>query len=348
MKRMTRNAMWMLAALSLMWGAGEAAASGRDRAGTAAAPELLIPVGARDMALGGSSIANTSGLESLHWNPAGLAKASNSANVMFSTMDYMAGMNVNYLAVSGRFQRLGSLAVSLKTLAVGDIPITTESRPDGTGGTFTPTFFTLGLTYARPLTDRISLGTTLNYVSNTMDRVDASTVAFSAGLQYANLANIQGLDFGVALKNIGPRMQFSGPGLLNRGTLQDLRRPTAFYNIQASTADLPSLFEVGLGYRYDVTQQGKLNLNTMFQHHNYDFDQYKVGAEYIHRGVLALRGGFDYAASADDDEYLYGTSFGLGLKFGLGGALQDVRVDYAYTTVDHFDGLNTLTLQVGF
>lgn len=348
MKRMTKNAMPILVALSLIWGAGSAEAAGRNRAGTAAAPELLIPVGARDMALGGSSIANTSGLEALHWNPAGLARAKSGANAMFSTMSYLAGINVNYLAVSGRFSRLGSLAVSLKSLDVGDIPITTERQPDGTGGTFAPTMFTLGLTYARSLTDRIALGTTLHYISNTMDRVDATAVSFSAGLQYLNLGNIEGLDFGVAVKHIGQRMQYSGPGLLNRGTLQDLSRPTAFYNVEASSADLPSLFEVGLGYRYSLNEMGRLNLNSMFQHHNYDYDQYKLGAEYIYRDLLALRGGFDYAAQADDDSYLYGTSFGVGLKFGLGGALKDVRVDYAYTTVDHFDALNTFTFQVGF
>lgn len=348
MKRMTNNTLLVLVALSLVWGAGEGQAAGRNRVGTAAAPELLIPVGARDMALGGASIANTSGLEALHWNPAGLARAKAAANAMFSTMSYLADINVNYLAISGRFRRLGSLAVSLKTLDIGNIPITTERQPDGTGGEFSPTFFVLGLTYARNLTDRISLGTTLHYISNALDRVDATAVSFSAGLQYLNLGNVEGLDFGLAVKHIGQRMQYRGPGLLNRGTLQDLRRPTAFYKVEASSADLPSLFEIGLGYRYSLADLGRVNFSSMFQHHNYNYDQYKVGVEYLYRDLLALRGGFDYAADAEEDSYLYGTSFGMGLKFDLKGILQDVRLDYAYTTVDHFDALNTFTLLVGF
>ena len=347
MLRMTKHILLILVALSLVWGDGNAFADGSNRAGTAAAPELLIPVGARDMALGGASIANTDGIESHHWNPAGLARSKADASAMFSTMSYIADINVNYLAVSGRF-KLGTLAVSLKALDVGDIAVTTEKRPDGTGGTYSPTFFTLGLTYARSLTDRIALGTTLNYISNDLGRADASAVAFSVGLQYQNLGDIQGLDLGVAVKHIGQRMQYQGAGLLNKGSLNDLRRSSAFYNVEAGSADLPSLFEIGLGYRYPLGGMGKLNLSSLFQHHNYDYDQYKLGAEYIYNDFLAVRGGFDYAADAADDSYLFGTSFGLGLNFNLGGALQDVRLDYAYTGVDHFDALNTFTFQVGF
>ena len=347
MLRITRSALFILIALSLIWDDGSVYAAGYNRSGTAAAPELLIPVGARDIALGGASIANTSGIESLFWNPAGFARGETSADAMFSTMSYIADIQVNYVALGARFQDLGSLAISLKALDIGDIPITTESRPDGTGGTFAPTFFTLGLTYATELTDRIALGTTLNYISNSMDRVKSTAVSFSAGLQYLNLGDIQGLDMGVAVKHIGNRMTYEGPGLLNRGTLDGLQRPAAFYNVQASSADLPSTFEIGLGYRYPMAEAGQLNVSTMFQHNNYSHDEYKTGAEYVYSDFLALRGGFGYASDADDDTYLFGTSFGLGLNLNLG-AMQDVRLDYAYTSVDHFDALSTFTFQVGF
>ena len=347
MLRMTKYALLALVALSLVWGDGSVYAEGRNRAGTAAAPELLIPVGARDMALGGASIANTAGIEALHWNPAGFARAAGNANAMFSTMSYLADINVNYMAIGARFKKIGSLAVSLKALDIGNIPVTTESRPDGTGGTYSPTFFTLGLTYARNLTDRIALGTTLHYISNDMGRVDATAVSFSAGLQYRNLADIQGLDFGVAIKHIGQRMQYAGPGLLGKGNLDDLNRSASFYNIEASSSDLPSLFEIGLGYRYSLEDMGDLNFSSMFQHHNYNYDQYKAGVEYIFGDLLAVRGGFDYAADAADDTYLFGTSFGLGLNFAVGG-VRDLQIDYAYSSVDHFDPLSTFTFQVGF
>jgi hypothetical protein len=325
--------------------ATEAHAAGQNRAGTAAATELLIPVGARDMALGGASVATTRGLEALHWNPAGLARAETDASLMFSTMSYLADIRVNYLAVSGSFASIGSFAIDLKALDTGDIPITTEQQPDGTGGTYSPTFFTLGVHYSKDLTDRISVGGTTHYVVNRIERVDATALSFSAGLQYANLADIAGLDMGVAIKHIGSRVEYDGSALLGRGQLDDLRRPPADYKIQAASADLPSIFEIGLGYRM-APAVGQVNVTSVFRHNNYADDQVRGGVEYVLNDMFTLRGGFDYATGSDTD-YIYGTSFGFGLKADIGG-LEGIRIDYAYSSVDYFDALNTFTFQVGF
>ena len=342
MTRIQKTVPLLLAGL-LFLGATQADAAGRDRIGTSAAPELLIPVGARGMALGGASIATTSGVDALHWNPAGLFRSANRVDLMVSTMDYIAGVQVNYLAVGSHFSGLGNLAVSLKSLDIGDIPITTEGQPDGTGGSFRPTFFTVGVHYGRGLTDRIGLGTTLHYITNRVDRAQATGLSFSAGLQYLDLADIPGLDLGVTVKHIGQRMRFEGPGLLNRGDLGTLRRGPSFYNVEASSADLPSTFELGLAWNRPLPGMGELNLSSVFQHHNYSYDQYKVGVEYEYNEFLALRGGFDYAADAEDDTYLFGNSFGLGLALGPGD-----RLDYAYGGVDRFDALHTFTFQLGF
>ncbi len=42
------------------------------RIGTAAGTQVLIPVGGRDLGMGGSDLATTSGLDAIYWNPAGL------------------------------------------------------------------------------------------------------------------------------------------------------------------------------------------------------------------------------------------------------------------------------------
>lgn len=332
--------------LALVFAPVPAFADGYDRAGTAAAPELLIPVGARDMALGGAAIATSSGLESLHWNPAGLSKSESNAGIMFSTMSYLADTRINYLATGANFKSIGSLAFDIKALSFGDIPVTTEANPDGTGATFSPTFFTLGLTFARALTDRIAVGFTSHYVVNRIQRVEAAATSFSAGLQYADLGGIAGLDLGVALKHIGTRMQFGGSDLLRRGQIDGVRRGPADYNVQASSADLPSTFELGLSYRYTPAGLGALNVSSVFRHNNFAYDQYRLGAEYLVSDFFALRAGFDYAPRSADD-YIYGTSFGFGLNVEAG-TLKNLRVDYAYTTVDYFDALNTFTFQFGF
>ena len=173
------------------------------RTGTNAASELLIPVGARAIAMGGGSVATAEGVEAIYWNPAGVARSNYTANAVFSHMTYLADININYVAVAFNFGGLGTLAFSMKALDIGDIPITTEVAPDGTGGLLSPQFITAGLTYSRALTDRISVGGTINLISETLDRVSASGVAVDIGVQYRDLANVTGLSLGVAVKNLG-------------------------------------------------------------------------------------------------------------------------------------------------
>jgi hypothetical protein len=346
MTRTFKIASAALALVLVVCAADMAHAAGQNRAGTASATELLIPVGARDMAMGGSSVATTTGLSALFWNPAGLSRSANNTDVMVSSMSYLADVRVNYVALGSRFTSIGSFALDIKSLDFGDIPITTEERPDGTGGTYTPTFFTVGLHYSRALTDRISVGGTSHYVVNKIERVDGTALSFSAGLQYSDLAEIEGLNLGVAVKHIGQRMQYDGAGLLRRGSLDDLRRPPSDYKVQSSSSDLPSIFEIGLGYRYNPAGLGQVNLSTVFRHNNYTYDQYRSGVEYVLNDMFTLRGGFDMADGSGDD-YLFGTSFGFGIQSDVG-SFKDVRVDYAYTSVDLFDALNTFTFQVGF
>ncbi len=57
-----------------------------NRRGTGGASELLIPVGARDLAMGGSTISTTHGVDALFWNPAGVAKLTSSASLMLSPL----------------------------------------------------------------------------------------------------------------------------------------------------------------------------------------------------------------------------------------------------------------------
>jgi len=192
------------------------------RTGTAAATELLIPVGARDLALGGANIANSVGVEAIHWNPAGLGRLNHSAEAMFSTMTYMADSNVSYGAVAAKFGEFGIMGLSIKSLDFGEIPLTTVDDPEGAGGKmYSPTYVTLGLTYGRALTDAISAGFTAKLVSESIDRVSSSGFAFDVGLQYDGLVGVSGLQMGIAVKNIGPQMKFDGGGLYRSAVSTD-------------------------------------------------------------------------------------------------------------------------------
>jgi hypothetical protein len=329
-------------------------AGGENRVGTNAAPELLIPVGARDLALGGSNIATTSGIEAIFWNPAGLARAQHAANAMFSHMNYIADIGVEYAAVSAAFEGFGTIGVSLKSISVGDIPITTEDATDGTGGVFSPTLVNVGLTYSRLLTDRVSVGATATLISNRFDKVSASGFAFSAGVQYTGLGGVNGLAVGVTVKNIGPQMQFEGDGLLRTGQVNDVLRPGSFYRVTAASFELPSTIEIGLSYAIDVGEMNGLNVNGIFQNNNFSADEYKVGAEYSYDNMFFLRGAYNMAEKtennsldvSDKTSFIYGFTAGAGIQYPVGSL--ELTFDYAFRAVEFFQNNHVFSVKLGF
>lgn len=316
------------------------------RAGTNAASELLIPVGARYIAMGGASIATVSGVESIFWNPAGMATSDYTADVMFSHMTHIAGIDVNYAAMSLKFAGLGSFGFSIKALDIGDIPITTEFAPDGTGALLSPQFVTAGLTYSRALTDRISIGATLNIISETLDRVTAQGLGFDFGVQYRGLADIDGLSIAIALKNLGSGMQFSGSGLLRDAQPGGVDRGSSPLQVVAATDELPSFIVLGASYSMSLGETSSLELVSTFQDNNFEDDNVRFGAEYNYDDLFFVRGGYSLTPDAPTDGEIYGITLGAGFHHDF--SQIGITVDYAYRNVDFFDASNIFSISLGF
>jgi Type IX secretion system protein PorV len=343
-----KNIMTYACVLVLALGLSDTAFAGAgNRTGTGGATELLIPAGTRDIALGGSTIATTSGISALFWNPAGVAKMNNSVVVYASHMNYIADIGVDYGAVSANVEGFGVLSLSLKALAIDDILVTTTTNPDGTGQTFKPSFLTAGLTYSRQLSDRIAVGLTTNFISETLGDVSASGFAFNVGVIYDNLGSVDGLSLGVVVKNIGPQMKFSGPGLNTQATVASQNRPPQFYKIDGAAFELPSTLEFGIGYRANVAEDNTVLLSSTFQNNNFSDDEYKFGAEYAYQDLLFLRGGYNFAQKESDQrDFIFGATFGAGVH-GRVGTL-DLTFDYAFRQSDFFDNNHVFSLMVGF
>jgi hypothetical protein len=334
----------LLAAILLALPVASRAGRG-DKAGTAAAPELLIPVGAASIGLGGGCIATATGLEGLFYNPAGLARTAYGTSLLVSHMSYLADINVEYAAAAIDVSGFGTVALSMKALAIGDIPITTEEQPDGTGETVSPTMLVIGGSIARKISDRISMGLSVSLIEESMAKVSSAGVCFSAGVQYSGLGGIDGLEFGVALKNLGPAMRYDGNGLLRTGVVVDALRPGSPLKIESATNDLPSSIDIGLGYTFRVSDEAELLLISSFLNNNYTEDEYKFGAQYSFERRFFLRGGYDFASGLEGREYIYSASFGFGVQTTV--ADVTIQVDYAYRSVQYFSGNHILTLQIG-
>lgn len=334
------------------------------RKGTAGATELMIPVGSRGTALGGAFASSVSGVEALYWNPAGVAASSADTEVMFSHLNWIGDINVEYVAVTSRMGDMGHLGVSFKTVGFGDIEQTTVERPDGTGTTFSPNYLTMGVSFSRAMTDRILFGITGKFISEKIMRENATGVGFDFGLQYAS--GISGLKLGICLMNLGPNMSFDGPDLEHAVALPGTEAGAEEEAVRTTMAsfDLPSYLQMGLSYDYLFDDRNLVTAMGSFQNNGYSYDQFNFAAEYIYDDMLFLRGAFTTAYRDDhplaednsdydngfvssDQEYLWGPSFGVGFKFNLT-PTTPIAFDYAYRMAEFFDAPQWFTVTAGF
>lgn len=344
---MTRATTSIAILVLVVLGLTQVFAGAGNRAGTNGASELLIPVGARDIAMGGSTPSASRGVEALFWNPAGTALMKGSADLYFSHMSYFADIGVNYGAVSASVEGFGTLSLALKSLAIDEIPVTTTRDPDGTGQSFKPQYFIVGLGYARQLSERIAVGITGNLISERLGDVSASGISFDIGVLYENLASVQGLSIGIVVKNIGPQMTFDGTGLLTTAAVEGQHRPSTLYQIQAASFELPSSIHFGVGYKRQVTDMISIQGATAFQSNNFSDDEYRFGLEAAYQDLLFIRGGYNFAQQETDErDYMFGPTVGFGIHSALG--TTDISIDYAYRSMETFDGNHVFSVKLGF
>lgn len=330
---------WAIASVALVLVMAFSAAYAGDpaRIGTAAGEQLLIPVGARDLAMNGANVAYSSGLDAIYWNPAGFANFDHKAAGTFSTMKIFSDINVNYLAIGLKMGKLGQIGFSLKSLDFGEIPITTNEDIDGaSGATFAPSFMVGALTYSQRLTDAIFVGATAKLVTESVPRASATGVAFDIGIQYHNIGNVNGVSMGLVVKNIGTNMQYSGSAFLTQTSNTEYGdRPTA-------SNQLPATVELGLGYQYNFNEQNSLIFNGNFENNNFGNDAYKLGMEYAFTDLIFLRGGYKFMNNTDNEDVLNKWTLGAGIHYRW------VTFDYTYRDSEWFDGNNMFQLTVGF
>lgn len=336
--------------VALLGLAGSAGAGGLDRMGTSGAHELRIPVGAASVAIGGSAVALGNGLANLYFNPASLA-ATDNAEAMAAYSTHFGDTKVNYGAVSTKVGSAGNVALSVKVLNIGDIIVTTEDAPEGTGEVLNPTYSVFGLSYGRRMTDRVLLGFTANYVSEKIAQTTATGFAADFGVQYDT--GWRGLRFGFAMKNIGPNMHFSGPDFEERIIVpgDDPSAQPHVVRLEATDFELPSYLQIGVSYDLGIAEKQSATLYGTFQGNNFSTDEYRLGVEYLLGEHIALRGGYvgQMALKEEDRQqsYLYSYNYGAGLNFKLGD--RPLSFDWAGTHVgEFFDDNQQVSLKVAF
>ncbi len=314
-----------------------------NRIGTTSGVQLLVPVGARSIGLGGASLGTVSGAEAIYWNPAGISYSDRS-ELLVNHMQYIADINMNYLALTYNGRGIGTFGFHLKSFDFGDIEQTTEEQPDGTGVTYSPTFIVAGFSYSRLLTDRIAAGVTAKLVYESVLQTNASTIAFDLGVQYSFSSNLR---VGVVMKNVGGKMQYNGANLERQFPLPSTSTQVddgPFRGV-ALKSDIPSLFSFGAAYTANINEENVVTASAAFSNFNDSSDQFYGGIEYGFKNFFFLRGGYVYEPQRPQDQ-IFGATFGFGANVPVGNF--DITFDYAFRQVtDFFDSNNIFTIKIG-
>jgi hypothetical protein len=345
---MKRKVLLILTLSFLVLSVFTVSAFAQSKAGTSAAPELLIPLGAPEVAMSGAVVSFVSGPSAIPWNPAGLDVGDASAGALFSHRSYIGDIGINYVAVAAKISSFGTLGLTLRSFNIGQISVTTEEQPDGTGAVINPTFFTLGLTYSKLLTDHVGIGATMNIVNESFANVSASGIAFDAGIQYRNLGEIAGLSLGVCVNNIGTSMQYGGSDLWLPATATNLSRGITYYKVEAVSSQMPSIIQIGLGYDMKLDENTGLKLGIAYENNNYGIDEYRLGAEVGLVKSLFIRGGYVYSTDPTGAKSIF-----QNYTFGLGVDLKEyvgvpISIDYAYIPVQYFSTNSIFDIHINF
>jgi hypothetical protein len=234
--------------------------------------------------------------------------------------------------------------VSAKVLSIGDIIQTTETAPDGTGATFSPTFSVIGLTYGKAMTDRVNFGGSLNYSSERILQETAAGVSFDFGFQYDT--GVRNAKLGIALKSIGPNMTYSGTDFefITPVPGSDPQAKGRNVATQSAAFELPTSLQASVGVPL-VQGVSPVNVFGAYNSNSFGRDEARLGAEWTLKKMLSLRGGYVYSG---DSNASYQYSYGLGLRVPLGSS--HMNVDWAAQPVHggYFDDVQNLSIGVTF
>ena len=306
----------------------------QSRSGTTAAAFLTIGTGARGQALGHAYTALATGADALFWNPAGAARTygdNSSGNVFLSHSRWFADIDYNAAAAVIPISGDRVLGLSVASVNYGTMIVRTVAFPEGTGETFRANDFSLGLSYAQPLTESFYFGGTAKYVRQQIRDMNASTIGFDVGFVLQS-GYLGGLILAASIQNFGGKMQMSG---INNVVFVDIDETTSGNNpdiparIEMDAWDLPLSFKFGMAM--PVVQVGMMELMALadIQQSNDNSLNSDVGAQLrVHNRTFNfdLRGGYKDLFLDNVDSH---ATFGAGVDvraFGL-----RIGFDYAYT-----------------
>lgn len=277
---------------------------------------------------------------SIFYNPSTMASIKDFSSLSIGNVGWIADIQYIYgaVAVAPFDGDLGVFGLSFLSVDYGEFLGTIVSGNDQgflDVGTYSPTAFSFGVSYAKSLSTKFSVGGNIKYVKQNLgvsvididdqgnyinDDNSLGTMAYDFGILYRT--GFKSLNFGMSVRNFSAELKY-----------------------KEETFQLPLTFRIGLAM--DILDLFNVDKNThslllaVDASHPRDYsEQIYIGGEYTFINTFSIRAG--YVSPADEHSF----SAGFGVKRNIGG--MNLGLDYAYQPYGIFDDVHRFTFNFSF
>lgn len=296
---------------------------------------LRLDVDAKSSAMAGTYVAAINDVNTIFYNPAGLATLkSNQASVGF--FKYLMDINSGNASISKKYKDIGYFGVGIRFINYGSFDKYDEF--DNNLGTFSATDIALSLGYANKynpydfvtddsLTKDISLnyGINLKFIYSHIDEYNSSALSLDAGLIY----------------HIPKYMVSVGASILNAGFQLD-----PYYNTKEN---LPIDLRIGVSKQLeDIPLTVNLSFSNLLEKQDKFFKRFRnvsIGGDFQIYDYVHLRLGYNNQQRQD---LKTGSTIGLaGFSAGFGFVYEDKYIlDYSYNSMGKIGSTHRINVAV--
>lgn len=309
-----------------------------DRAGQTSMNFLQVGLSPKIAGRGNIYATLSKGVEGVFGNPSALTEMPTQFEAFVASTKWIADIQYIGGAIGWNGQEYGCVGIHFMTVDYGTIKGTI--LPDANVGDDNYILmgdvpnvgaYSIGLTYAKQINPKFSIGGTLKYASQQLGQ-----------LRYAN-GTTEDNTRGKIVADLGLRFY---PGWNSLCLAMTMRNFSTFVRYQTQSFSLPLVYSLGVSINAmevlapALAQKHALFVATEYSHPNNHSARFNIGAEYSFDKILTVRGGYE------SNHDILSWSVGAGMSQQIDGLL--IGIDYSFSNTELFNGINRIALTVGF